>query len=398
MEAVPADGLDGELIVVRDRTGLSPAVLTVSRPVVFILSMFDGKHTLAEVQTAFAARTGQALSFETLAQVVGKLEETCLLEGESFDAYYGRLVAEYRASPARPMLSAAAMGLDGNCGAMFDDMLARHGGGACTDKVTDGVVVRGLIAPHLDYPRGAPCYGRAYGRLRDRATPERIVILGTNHFGLSPGVVATGNDFATPLGVSRCDVAFIERLEARIGPLRESELDHLREHSIELQVLWCQHLFGAETFRIVPALCPDPCGAEGVDAGAGAGGGVGLRAYAEALGELLAEDRADTLVIAGADLSHVGANFGDDRVLDDDFLAEVRRRDGEALDHVAGSDPAGFVARVGLDDNPTRVCSAGCVYALMKALPAARIEVLDYHQAVDPTTQTCVTCAAAVAS
>jgi hypothetical protein len=42
------------------------------------------------------------------------------------------------------------------------------------------------------------------------------------------------------------------------------------------------------------------------------------------------------------------------------------------------------------------VCSAGCLYVLMKALGWARPELLRYHQAVDIENGTGVTCASMV--
>src|SRR4029079_11601775 len=114
----------------------------------------------------------------------------------------------------------------------------------------------GLIAPHLDYPRGTPCYADAYGVLATMPPPKRVVILGTNHFGRASSSVATRKDFQTPLGTTRTDREFIAALEQSCGSdLCEHEFDHLREHSVELQVLVLQHLFGANSFTIVPVLC-----------------------------------------------------------------------------------------------------------------------------------------------
>jgi AmmeMemoRadiSam system protein B len=232
--------------------------------------------------------------------------------------------------------------------------------------------------------------------LRRRDPPHRIVILGTNHFGRSTAVVATGKDFETPLGRTATDTAFIERLELRCGvgcgDLRRHEFDHVREHSVELQVLWCQHLFGAERFKIVPILCPDPCGPTGTRPPDGQG--VDLGEFAEALGRCIREDDADTLVVAGADLSHVGANFGDDRPFDEEFLRGVWERDKRVLQALEQDGAEAFRACVAEDENPTRVCSAGCIFALKAALPDAKARILRYHQAVDQASQSGVTCAA----
>jgi AmmeMemoRadiSam system protein B len=222
------------------------------------------------------------------------------------------------------------------------------------------------------------------------------VILGTNHFGRGTGPVATGRDFQTPLGTTRTDRGFVSRLSERLGiDLCEHEFDHQQEHSVELQVLLLQHLLGPTAFQIVPVLCHDPCGPTGT--GSYDGKGADLQAFARALGELVREEEASTstIIIAGADLSHVGRRFGDDRDLDAAFLAHVERHDRIALSRLVDSaDAEPFVATLRGHQNSTRVCSAGCIYALRTALPAAQVELLRYHQAVDTDSDTCVTCSA----
>jgi len=378
-----ADGMIG----LRDPSGISPAVLTVSGATVALLTMMDGETSCEGIRERFAAQFGREVAVETMVKLVGHLEEAHFLDGDRFCAHYASLVEAYRQGDARDMMHAEEMGLADGAGAMFDEILAD----ASPDSSIAGPV-RGLVAPHLDYPRGRPCYGAAYGAIRDRATPDRVIILGTNHFGRSTSVVATGKDFRTPLGVTRCDTGFLEAIEARCGCLREFELDHAREHSIELQVMWLQHIFGAGTCRIVPFLCPDPSGPTGT--GPRDGRGVDLRAFALALGDLVAGFGGDTLIVAGADLSHVGAAFGDERSLDEDSLAEVEARDRRALDALVSNGGDALVACVADGDNPTQVCSAGCIFALTTALPDAEATLLAYHQAVTPEIQNCVTCAA----
>ena len=257
----------------------------------------------------------------------------------------------------------------------------------------DGEIV-GLVVPHLDYPRGGPCYGAAYRALRERCRAKRFIILGTNHFGQAMSVTATRKDFETPWGVLRNDREFLEKLQQRLGAdLCEQEFDHLNEHSIELQVLFLKHLFGGEDVSFVPFLCPDPCGPTGTKPANGSG--VDLRDFAAAVRELIAADETPTCVIAGADLSHVGPGFGDERELDPDFLAEVEKRDRRHLDHLGDNAGDRFVHSVATDQNVTRVCSAGCIFTTMSILDDAQADVLRYHQAVDPSEQTCVTCAAA---
>jgi predicted class III extradiol MEMO1 family dioxygenase len=401
VEAFPLHEGDGGTIGVRDRSGLSEVMLSLSAPALHIMSMMNGDHTCDDIRRQFQASFGRTLAEGTLHSMVNHLEKAHFLEGSGFEAYYQSLLDEYRSKRTREMPHAAALGIVDGSGSIFDEMLADVDG-----QVSPGKVV-GLIAPHLDYPRGRPCYAAAYATLRNRPPPDRVIILGTNHFGRSTSVVATGVDFATPLGVTRVDTTFLGKLEERCGDLRTFELDHAREHSIELQVAWLQHFFSADAFTIVPLLCPDPCGPTihpGSQVGptlkgvgpewALDGRGVDLREFALVLGELVRNDSGATLIVAGADLSHVGAAFGDERTLDEAFLEEVRQRDRQALDRLQTGEVGAFLQCVAKQENPTRVCSAGCIFVLATALPDASASVLDYHQAVDLPTQTCVTCAA----
>lgn len=373
-------------IGVRDGTGLSPAVLTMSEPALLVLSLMDGTRTRLEIQSEFAAGVGQALSADVLDKLLEHLQQAHLLEGDAFETYYQSRQEEYRQSPTRPMPHASQLGIEDDSGSLFRELLA----GAPTNALPG--VVRGVIAPHLDYPRGQSCYVAAYAALRDREIPQRVVVLGTNHFGRSGSVVATSLPFSTPLGTTPTDTEFIARLDERCGALRTYELDHAREHSIELQVAWLQYLFGAESFQLVPLLCPDPCINPECDPRPRTA--VALPEFVQILRELLAEDEQDTLLVAGADLSHVGPEFGDEQLIDDELLAEVGRRDLRALEALEAGDPESFVRAVAEQDNPTRVCSAGCIYALAAALPDCSGKLLHYHQAVDEARQCGVTCAA----
>jgi len=386
VEAFGLPGHDGLSIGLRDRSGLSDAVLTMSPPALHVLSLMDGVNTCSDIRRKFAESVGQTLAPATLTRLLAYLEKVHWLEGPAFEAFYQEQLERYRAAAVRPMCHTRELGVADDEGGLFADMLADAGAAPVPSPV------KGLVAPHLDYPRGRPCYAAAYATIRGRNPPDRVVVLGTNHFGRSTAVVATGHDFETPLGVTKTDVEFLSRLETRCGDLRAFELDHLREHSIELQVAWLQYLFGAAAFRLVALLCPDPCGSTGATPFDGRGGD--LRGFAHNLADEIQNSGGDSLLIAGADLSHVGAAFGDHRLLDDENLAHVRRRDEAALSCLVQRNPDGFVHMLVEDGNSTNMCSAGCLFALATALPHAQPTLLLYHQAVNGPPQTCVTCAA----
>ena len=118
-----------------------------------------------------------------------------------------------------------------------------------------------------------------------------------------------------------------------------------------------------------------------------------LQVFGERLSKLIRRDGGETIIIAGADLSHVGPRFCDECDLQDTFLAEVGRKDRVTIDAILAGDPARFLETLTSHENSTRICSVGSLYGLMTALPGAKAELLRYHQAVDQPSGTGVTCA-----
>lgn len=384
VEAFRIPGADDAPYGLRDRSGFSTAVLTLSAAALHLVSLIDGQRSLDELRAEFERTTSHPLDLPTLTSLLDTLDRALLIEGPRFETQYQRLSDEFRAAGIRRMPHAADLGIDAS-GAVFEEMLS------AVPAAAVGGHVAGLIAPHLDYARGGPCYAAAYGAIRGRSAPDRVIVLGTNHFGRATSVVGTSAAFETPLGTVACDAELLARIERRTGPLREFELDHVREHSVELQVAWVQRLYG-NAFKMLALLCPDPCGPTGtrpID-----GTGVDLADFAAALRVALAESKGDSLVIAGADFSHVGQAFGDDPELDEAFLSRVARRDQDALAWLERGDPTQFVSTVAADENSTRICSMGCMYVLASVMEGRAPHRLAYHQAVDRDTQTCVTCAA----
>lgn len=394
VEVIPTEHEGRRLLGLYDPSGLASEIMTVSEPTLFLLSRFDGNHGLMDIQIEFMKVSGQTVELEQLEDLVRQLDEAHFLEGPAFDVYLGGLVGAYRAAPTRQTQPDAGLGVELH---QLPVALREIINGGKTNGVAGRVV--GLVAPHLDLRRGWNCYADAYSLLGQAAGAERFIILGTNHFGRSPSVTVTTKGFETPLGTTAVDREFVERLNRRCGAdLCENEFDHKREHSVEIQVLFLQYVLYRKPFQIVPVLCPDPCGPTGTAPYEGQG--VDLRVFAEALAEELRNDPTPTCIIAGADLSHIGRRFGDDRDLDESYLKEVEAHDRAVLQHVEGKEPEAFRQAVAEEENPTHICSAGCIFAMMTALtrlhaPAKlSAHLLRYEQAIDAEVDTGVTCAA----
>jgi AmmeMemoRadiSam system protein B len=385
VDIIPFRREDGAaMFALRDNSGLAPRPLAVTLPGYFILAHLNGENCVADVQAAFVKQFGAHISGAQIGELVAALDEALFLDTERSQRAYAAMDEAYQRADARDNRSRWQSA---------DELLKEtspliHG----PQETVRGL--RGVIAPHLDYARGGTCYGPAYSLLRQHPA-ERYVILGTNHFGRSRSVVATRKDFVTPLGRVETDRRFIDSIETALGQsICGRELDHDAEHSVELQVHLLQACFPERAFSIVPVLCPDPSGATGTRPADGRGPDLG--AFADAVSDYIAADSRSTVLIAGADFSHIGQRFGDEKPTTGEFLTQVSDYDRGLLDLLAARREEEFVARVREAQNPTRICSVGCVYALLRALPEARCEILRYHQAIDMAAETHVTCAAAV--
>jgi len=384
------DELGDTHFVLVDRSQIAPSTVAVSPAGYFVLAHLDGLHTCADIQAEFERQVGLKLPPEQVFALIDALDSNLLLQGPRYEEAYAARVAAYRASPTRDNRDRFPDA--GTLRAELEEIVGKG-------KPVGIRNVRGLIAPHLDYPRGTPCYADAYACLAAAEPAERYVILGTNHAGRAETAVATSKDFETPLGIARVDKGFLGQLEERVGgSLREHELDHAWEHSVELQVHFLQVLAAAREVEIVPILCPSPCheseaccghDGDGHDPG-------GMKAFSAALADVLATSDRRTVVIAGAALSHVGQHFGDQDSTTPDFLKAVERLDRGLLARLEARDEDTVVQYLATTRNQTRICGVGPIYGLMRALPHCDCRVLSYHQAINFEAETHVTCAAAV--
>ena len=253
-----------------------------------------------------------------------------------------------------------------------------------------GTPVVGIVAPHLDYGRAAPNYAAAYKCLETGAKdrPDRVVVLGTNHFGLGDGVVMSEFGFETPLGTLKPDARVLERLRDAFGDrLFKDQIDFASEHSVSLHLPWIQHLYG--NVPVVAALVPDPNVAMISDDGAR----VSTKEFAAALKSILAQAGGRTVFVSSADLSHVGPQFGDRAAVDAKRRNEVEEHDRSVLgEFLEGADR--LVSHMASNGNGNRWCSVGNMYVTAFCAPHKAIEMVKYDQSIDQGGNAMVTSAA----
>jgi predicted class III extradiol MEMO1 family dioxygenase len=378
--------------------------------------MMDGSRGVDEI----VAQVGRGLTKDIMQGLVAQLDDAGLLEGPTFDAMLARTRSEFDSSDVLPPGGTA----------QFADMLVMQqlGQGATEEQKAEhgprklreafdtwmsealknaptpsfDALPKAVVAPHLDYSRGWLNYAHVYGRMRVVDRPDRVVILGTNHFGMGTGVVGCDKGYESPLGVSRVDQEIVDSLRKTLGDaIFEHRYDHEREHSIELQIPWVQHVFGkndrGEYPKVFAALVHDPAvnNGESYD-----GKGVALEPFVSALKATLAKLPGRTLVISSADLSHCGPAFGDPKPLagETEEVQQARNQivqhDLQMLETVVQRKPQELIGAMAWQQNPTRWCSTGNIVATLMVTEPAEVELLNYAAAMDQQGMTMVSCAA----
>lgn len=97
-----------------------------------------------------------------------------------------------------------------------------------------------VVCPHAGYVFSGSVAGKVFSRV---AVPRRVVVLGPNHQGLGEkAALMTRGSWSTPLGEVRLDAKLGGELLSRSALVREDDLAHRYEHSLEVQVPFLQVL------------------------------------------------------------------------------------------------------------------------------------------------------------
>ncbi|NLF76882.1 MAG: AmmeMemoRadiSam system protein B, partial [Chloroflexi bacterium] len=153
------------------------------------------------------------------------------------------------------------------------------------------------------------------------------------------------------------------------------ELHHRSEHSIELASVWLHHVRQGRDIEIAPILCGSF--AHFVAGEADPAHDLQIEGTIAALRQVTVG--RNVLVVAAADLAHVGPAFGGPP-FGLPGRAELRRTDEELLAMVAGGDAGGFYALLRSTGDRNNVCGLPPIYLALRFLGNARGETIAYDQ------------------
>jgi MEMO1 family protein len=377
------DARHGKVLVLRDTQGIAQGHAVLPPAFIPIVARFTGRMTCDQIAKDAARELGADVPVSIVKDIAQQLDEGLFLEGDTFAQALERTRTEFAELASRP---------------------ASHAGGAYPGKrleltdyieqscmkaaarTTQSSTIRALVAPHIDPWRGAVGYGHAYGALAASLTRDEdvdtFVVLGTSHAPMRAPFALCRKGYDTPLGEMPVDEAFVDELaaSATFDPYAD-QLNHKREHSIEFQAVFLRHVLKKRAARIVPIL-----------AGLGEQQASGrlpretsaVARFLDGLKGAIARRTGRVVVVAGADMAHVGPRFGDPKPFDEGARGELERTDRASLDFATKADVSSFWNHVARDLDERRVCGLAPIFSLLDVIPEARGEVLHYEQTIDP--------------
>jgi AmmeMemoRadiSam system protein B len=394
LRAVEAISAQDNLVCLRDPEGFSDKLVLLPQEMLFIVSLFDGKHSVLDIQVEYTRRFGTLLFGERVRQIVEQLDAALFLDTPRFHEARREAEASFRSASVRaPSHAGSAYEAEPEAVArQLGELFAAETGSEQPSRPSGPL--RGLIAPHIDLRRGGRCFARSYAELADGCEARTFVVLGIAHLPTRRSFILTAKDFQTPLGAVPADGEFIAELTRRCSTdFFEDEFLHRNEHSVEFQALFLRYMYPrSQNLRMVPVLCSASASprAEGSPEQA-----AEVEEFIAALKGVLAQYGSRALCIAGVDLSHVGQRFGQQLTLSPALQRRIEEEDRAMIELILARDAAGFLRSIQREGNRRNVCGVPGIYALLRVMEAHSGRLLKYEQAPDQATQSLVSFMAA---
>lgn len=219
------------------------------------------------------------------------------------------------------------------------------------------VPVLGCIVPHAGYMYSGHVAGAVYSAIE---IPARSILLGPRHFpgGDAMAIISEGS-WQTPFGEAQVDSDLAAKLKHSCPLLREDRVAHRREHSLEVQIPFLQHL--APNLRFVPVVLATHRYQD-------------LEALGHAVAQVVAAQKDSILLIASTDMNHYESD------------AITRAKDRKAIDRILELDPRGLYDTVNSED--ITMCGYAATVAMlvaMRDLGATQGELVRYATSGDIT-------------
>jgi MEMO1 family protein len=376
IEAHPFKQDGEELILLKDAEGITENSLVVSKDLVFFLSLMDGTRSLRDIQAEYMRASGELIYIEQIKQLVEYMDKNLLLFSEHFKRHLAGLKEAYENDPIRkPYLAGKSYQANRMELLVFLDEMFRTAG----NKTPKGRIT-GMLAPHIDYERGTEVYRDTYGSLKGQGK-SLLIILGTSHYPTEKIWSISSKNFSTPLDIipnSEEFCSLVKQNNVLKGYI--DEWPHRNEHSIELQLPLIQFMI-QDNFEIFPILTGSLHeyikGDKNIDTD------QELNDIIYNFKSVLAQYGKPYIIISGADLAHIGAQFGDKYDLDTLTLGQSRVKDEELLKCIGNVNADSFFKTIQSEGDRRRICGLTPIYFQLKLLEGSTGEIVSYKQWTD---------------
>jgi AmmeMemoRadiSam system protein B len=360
-------------ILLRDPLQLTDKTIIFPQHLSPILALCDGTRDSTGISAALAVRFGVRIAPSTVEQVLSVLDDALLLDNERAAKAQELALQEYRQAPFRRPASA---GLSYPAEAEALRSLLQGYLETANDVSTHPADGRGLICPHIDYARGGTVYARVWRRAAEMAqAAELVVVFGTNHYGGDGRLTLTRQHYATPFGILPTAQDVVDAVAQAAGEeaIFADELYHRSEYSIELATVWLHYLRKEQPCTLVPILCGSF--AHFVRGESQPQHDPTIHAVLDSLRHAIAGRQV--LVVAAADLAHVGPAFGG-QPLGLLERAQLQAADDELIAHICAGDAEGFFATIQRTGDRYNICGLPPIYLALRLLHPVQGEKVAY--------------------
>jgi len=355
---------EGEpVFLLQDSLRLTEAVILLPQVLGPLAMLCDGNHTLSQMKAILEAQYGLRLPEHIIENLVQQFDQALLLDSPTFYQAKDAALADYRRADFRPAaLAGPSYPADPDAlRGLLQNYLDDVNGVAPAPAAS-----RGIISPHIDYPRGGPTYAGVWASAEEAVRQaELVIIFGTDHNGGPGTLTLTRQNYASPLGVMPTDANLVDRLAEVLGPEAAfaEELHHRGEHSIELALVWLQHLRGGEPCAMLPVLTGSfhhfMTGAAQIE------DEQEFKAFINVLRDEMKQRR--TVVVAAGDLAHLGPAF-DGPPLDSPAQSQMKIDDEALMEKLCRGDASDFYKFMQAGQYRRNVCGLAPFYFTLSIL------------------------------
>jgi AmmeMemoRadiSam system protein B len=388
----PVQTSDQILFCLQDPLNISEQGIFLPPALYFVISLFDGRHSILDIQAEYMRRFGEFLFTEKIQEIIQQLEEGLFLEGDRFQEALRQKEESFKRAHLREAAFAGKSyekNPESLRGQLEQYFRGSDGPGPFGEtESTDGL--KGVVAPHIDFQRGGFCYAYAHREMWEKNSSRCFIIFGTAHTPIESPFCLTRKDFLTPLGTLNVDGELIDAIQTRCSEdLFKNEGAHRSEHSIEFQCVFLRYLYPEPIpIKIIPILSGSFY--EAVEKGISPMEVKPIRQFIEALKEAVDSLGRRVCYIASADLSHIGLQFGDQEGVKEYDLRILAEEDREMLGYVERMDGEGFFSSIMNERDRRRICGLPAIYATLHSIDAKEGKLLKYGQAFTHETQSAV--------